>query len=189
MYVPKVRVLLLAIAVAVLIPATAGGQDPPQQTVTTPVIEAPPNPCPERTRQSTHAQHARYVFHRKRISAHNYRMLKHMRRCAYSSKAQRNMRRVERRERSARRARQRAARYAIPSGHPLRSIAQCESHGNPRAVSASGKYRGKYQFDYGTWASVGGSGDPAVAPGWEQDMRAMKLYRRSGATPWPVCGS
>src|SRR5438128_1889257 len=28
----------------------------------------------------------------------------------------------------------------------LRRIAMCESHGNPRAVNASGTYRGKYQM-------------------------------------------
>lgn len=70
----------------------------------------------------------------------------------------------------------------------LQRIAQCESGGNPRAVSASGQYRGKYQFDRGTWASVGGSGDPAAAPEAEQDRRAAMLYARSGAAPWPICG-
>jgi hypothetical protein len=64
----------------------------------------------------------------------------------------------------------------------------CESGGNPRAIGGGGAYRGKYQFDYGTWASVGGSGDPAAAPESEQDRRAMMLYQRSGTAPWPVCG-
>ena len=71
----------------------------------------------------------------------------------------------------------------------LQSIAQCESGGNPRAIGGGGAYRGKYQFDYGTWASVGGSGDPAAAPEAEQDRRAAMLYARAGSTPWPVCGS
>ena len=75
---------------------------------------------------------------------------------------------------------------AIPSH--LAAIAQCESGGNPRAIGGGGAFRGKYQFDYGTWASVGGSGDPAAAPEGEQDMRAALLYARAGATPWPVCG-
>ena len=70
----------------------------------------------------------------------------------------------------------------------LNSIAQCESGGDPHAVSAGGTYRGKYQFDYGTWASVGGHGDPAAAPEREQDYRAALLYTRSGSSPWPVCG-
>ena len=71
---------------------------------------------------------------------------------------------------------------------PLQSIAACESGGNPSAVGGGGAFRGKYQFDYGTWASVGGSGDPAAAPEAEQDKRAAMLYARSGSTPWPVCG-
>lgn len=74
------------------------------------------------------------------------------------------------------------------SSATLDSIASCESGGNPAAVDASGTYRGKYQFDYGTWASVGGSGDPAAASEAEQDMRAAMLYARSGSSPWPVCG-
>ncbi len=71
----------------------------------------------------------------------------------------------------------------------LESIASCESGGDPTAVSSDGSYRGKYQFDYGTWESVGGSGDPAAAPEAEQDYRAALLYARSGSSPWPVCGS
>lgn len=70
----------------------------------------------------------------------------------------------------------------------LESIAACESGGDPTAVSSDGSYRGKYQFDFGTWESVGGSGDPAVAPEDEQDYRAALLYAQSGSSPWPVCG-
>lgn len=70
----------------------------------------------------------------------------------------------------------------------LESIAACESGGDPAAVSSDGSYRGKYQFDYGTWESVGGSGDPAAAPEQEQDYRAALLYAQSGSSPWPVCG-
>lgn len=83
--------------------------------------------------------------------------------------------------------------YAAPesfgvSSATLEAIAACESGGDPSAVSADGSYRGKYQFDYGTWAAVGGSGDPAAAPEAEQDMRAAMLYAQSGSSPWPVCG-
>lgn len=70
----------------------------------------------------------------------------------------------------------------------LDSIAACESGGDPTAVSSDGSYRGKYQFDFGTWESVGGSGDPAAAPEDEQDYRAALLYVASGSSPWPVCG-
>ena len=72
-------------------------------------------------------------------------------------------------------------------GH-LQAIAACESGGNPGAVGGGGAYRGKYQFDQGTWASVGGSGDPAAASEAEQDQRAAMLYARAGSSPWPTCG-
>jgi hypothetical protein len=104
-------------------------------------------------------------------------------------------RRIER-KRARRLAEQQAAETAstattgattAPSGN-LQAIAACESGGDPTAVGGGGAFRGKYQFDYATWASVGGSGDPAAAPESEQDMRAQMLYERSGSSPWPVCG-
>ena len=70
----------------------------------------------------------------------------------------------------------------------LRRIAECESGGNPRAVSPGGQYRGKYQFSRATWRALGGSGDPADAPEWQQDRLALKLYRQRGSAPWPNCG-
>jgi peptidoglycan hydrolase-like protein with peptidoglycan-binding domain len=69
----------------------------------------------------------------------------------------------------------------------LQRIAQCESGGNPRAVSPGGTYRGKYQFSRATWRNLGGTGDPAAAPEWLQDRLALKLYRQSGTAPWPSC--
>ena len=69
----------------------------------------------------------------------------------------------------------------------LRRIAECESGGNPRAVSPGGQYRGKYQFSRETWRGLGGTGDPADAPEWKQDRLALKLYRQSGTAPWPNC--
>jgi peptidoglycan hydrolase-like protein with peptidoglycan-binding domain len=70
----------------------------------------------------------------------------------------------------------------------LRRIAECESGGNPSAVSPGGTYRGKYQFSRSTWRNLGQSGDPADAPEWLQDRVALKLYRQSGTAPWPNCG-
>ena len=108
-------------------------------------------------------------------------------------------RRIERQ----RRVRKHRARKAQRTGTPaapantaggsaaspqLEAIAACESGGNPRAIGGGGAFRGKYQFDRGTWASVGGSGDPAAAPEAEQDRRAAMLLARSGSSPWPVCG-
>jgi len=70
----------------------------------------------------------------------------------------------------------------------LQRIAQCESSGNPAAVSADGTYRGKYQFDRATWEQIGGSGDPAQASEAEQDRIAAKLLAQRGTAPWPNCG-
>ena len=102
---------------------------------------------------------------------------------------ERVLRTVERahdRKVARRRARRAAARVATPPH--LQAIAACESGGNPAAIGGGGLYRGKYQFDRGTWAAVGGSGDPAAAPEAEQDRRAAILYARAGASPWPTCG-
>ena len=70
----------------------------------------------------------------------------------------------------------------------LKKIADCESGGNPRAVSPGGRYRGKYQFSMDTWHNLGGDGDPIDASEATQDRIALKLYRRSGSAPWPSCG-
>jgi Transglycosylase-like domain len=88
--------------------------------------------------------------------------------------------------------RERRELYAsLPGGvsqETLDAIGACESGGDPTAVSSDGTYRGKYQFDYGTWESMGGTGDPAAASESEQDYRAALLYAASGSSPWPVCG-
>ena len=69
----------------------------------------------------------------------------------------------------------------------LAAIAQCESNGDPTAVSADGRYRGKYQFSRASWAAVGGAGDPAAAPESEQDQRAQALMAKQGPAAWPRC--
>ncbi len=94
--------------------------------------------------------------------------------------------RKEDRRRAERKREQGFRAVAVPAH--LEAIAACESGGDPRAVSADGTYRGKYQFSHATWAAVGGSGDPAAASEAEQDMRAALLYARAGAGQWPVCG-
>ena len=99
--------------------------------------------------------------------------------------------RIEAAHRAAARRKRRQLFASLPAGvsqATLDAIGACESGGDPTAVSSDGSYRGKYQFDFGTWESVGGSGDPAAAPEAEQDYRAALLYARSGSSPWPVCG-
>jgi hypothetical protein len=84
-----------------------------------------------------------------------------------------------------------AAGASAPTGSAnatLERIAQCESGGDPRAISADGQYRGKYQFDRATWERLGGTGDPAEAPEAEQDRLAGRLLAERGTSPWPTCG-
>ena len=71
----------------------------------------------------------------------------------------------------------------------LKRIAECESGGNPRAVSPGGTYRGKYQFTRSTWKANGGrTRDPIDASEAHQDRVALNLYRAQGTKPWPSCG-
>jgi peptidoglycan hydrolase-like protein with peptidoglycan-binding domain len=69
----------------------------------------------------------------------------------------------------------------------LSRIASCESGGNPAAISAGGRYRGKYQFSRATWRALGGTGDPAKAAEAVQDAMAAKLLAARGTSPWPNC--
>ena len=112
------------------------------------------------------------------------------------AKAERKAKAKKRAKKRAKIARKQGGQAAAPQqagggtatpGH-LQAIAACESGGNPSAVGGGGAYRGKYQFDQQTWASVGGTGDPAAAPEAEQDKRAAMLYAKAGSSPWPVCG-
>jgi hypothetical protein len=67
------------------------------------------------------------------------------------------------------------------------ALRKCESSGNYKTDTGNGFY-GAYQFTRDTWASVGGTGNPAHASREEQDYRALVLYMRRGAQPWPECG-
>jgi hypothetical protein len=97
-----------------------------------------------------------------------------------------------RKKHEAKEAREEEEQFAqLPGGvsiETLESIAACESGGNPEAVSPEGTYMGLFQFDQGTWESVGGTGVPTEASAAEQDYRAALLYSESGSSPWPVCG-
>ena len=91
------------------------------------------------------------------------------------------------RRRPQARARTRRTVRRLPGGvsiATLESIASCESGGDPTAVSSDGTYRGKYQFDYGTWESVGGTATPPPRP---RPSRTT-ARRCSTRTPAPVPG-
>jgi LysM repeat protein len=109
-----------------------------------------------------------------------------------SKKVETRQQKVHRSERKTRSSRSDDRPSASGSGKANLSgawakVANCESSGNPRAVSPAGYY-GLFQFDLQTWRSVGGSGNPTKASAAEQLMRAKKLYAQRGASPWPVCG-
>ncbi len=77
----------------------------------------------------------------------------------------------------------------------LARLANCESGGNPAAVSRNGKYRGLYQFNQGTWNSTAQSVlpgyvgvSPSIAPPEVQHAMARALYAARGRSPWPICG-
>jgi len=77
-------------------------------------------------------------------------------------------------------------RVTLPSA--WKALARCESGLNPKAVDPSGRYFGWFQFDRGTWASVGGHGLPSNASPAAQYRRARALFRERGSQPWPICG-
>jgi hypothetical protein len=158
----KVLVPALVASVAT-VPAVAfaATSDNPRQTNVAPATSKPIHELHTDAKQKRH---------------NSVKIVKHERHVALRKKA---------RKRAAARA---AAAPAASASPQLEAIAACESGGNPSAIGGGGAYRGKYQFDYGTWASVGGSGDPAAAPEAEQDYRAGLLLQRAGTAPWPVCG-
>ena len=69
---------------------------------------------------------------------------------------------------------------------------ESDSAGGYGAVSASGTYRGAYQFDRSTWdsaARLAGRSDligvdPAAASPADQDLLALDLFHARGPTPW-----
>lgn len=83
----------------------------------------------------------------------------------------------------------------VVSDAGLARLRACESGGNYRIVSASGTYRGAYQFNRGTWNGVAARHypqlrgvDPAAASPADQDRMARALWSERGRQPWPHCG-
>ncbi len=72
---------------------------------------------------------------------------------------------------------------ADPSAGDWLKLRTCESGGNYATNTGNGYY-GAYQFDLGTWASVGGSGVPSDASPATQDALAYKLWQQRGWSPW-----
>lgn len=81
------------------------------------------------------------------------------------------------------------------SGHPFLVCTrrhESDTSGGYRAVSASGTYRGAYQFSRSTWDNTARHAgrsdlvgvDPAAAAPHDQDTLALHLYHWQGASPW-----
>ncbi len=81
----------------------------------------------------------------------------------------------------------RTGRFREASREQWQKLRFCESTETYGADTGNTFY-GAYQFTWETWGTVGGSGNPALAPPAEQDARARVLHSRRGAQPWPICG-
>jgi hypothetical protein len=64
------------------------------------------------------------------------------------------------------------------------SCVNCESGGNPGAVSPDGKYWGLYQFDYGTWKAHGGIPSHYGSAGASEQHQ---VAARISYDAWPNC--
>lgn len=74
-----------------------------------------------------------------------------------------------------------------PYNAKLDRMARCESGGRWFIATGNGFYGG-LQFVPSTWWSVGGKGMPHQNSELEQKFRAVRLIKRAGFGPWPVCG-
>lgn len=74
-----------------------------------------------------------------------------------------------------------------PTPDQWQALRRCEST-ETYNIDTGNTFYGAYQFTWDTWETVGGSGNPALAPPAEQDARARLLYSRRGNQPWPICG-
>ena len=77
--------------------------------------------------------------------------------------------------------------YAMPGARAWHGVAVCESGDNPRASTGNGFYS-MYQFDRGTWHSMGYRGTANQFSRGTQTAAAHRLYAQRGWHPWPVCG-
>jgi hypothetical protein len=200
----KKAVILLACACALAPAATslAVAEDSSQADTTTTTTTTTTSPAPRAQAAGTRLR-ASYRHWRRRLDRYGVWYGRNLVRAAANDDRSPTARELRR---SVRRMKRRFSRWShtyegratvhrfkvrhIPSwgrSH-LRSIALCESHNNPRAVSSSGAYRGLYQFSFSTWQVVGGWGDPAAAPRSEQTWRAWVLLKNHGSGHWPVCG-
>lgn len=75
----------------------------------------------------------------------------------------------------------------------LEKVGRCETRGYSRrasySVNTGNGFYGRYQFDYRSWRSAGGTTQYAhQAEPIEQDYRAVRWLQMVGRRAWPVCG-
>lgn len=185
------RVLpLLAVAVALFVPATSSQSTAPPQDPTAGISE------PQKVCLVTQKQHRRYVravYHRENVWKRSLRKIQKMRSCASSPKAARNMLKFQRGQGKTRRARIRADRctpygeWAIPAYIVMR-----ESGGKIDARNEDSTAGGFYQFIDSTWWAYGGtryndSHPAAVAPAEEQHCVAHRAWAGgAGSGHWAL---
>ena len=78
------------------------------------------------------------------------------------------------------------ASYARGSDTDFARLRACESGGRYGTDTGNGYY-GAYQFDLGTWHSLGYGGNPANSAPSTQDAAAHQLQADRGWQPWPSC--
>ena len=78
------------------------------------------------------------------------------------------------------------AAYALGTDADFARLRGCESGGRYGTNTGNGYY-GAYQFDLGTWHSLGYGGNPAAAGPSTQDAAAHQLQADRGWQPWPAC--
>ena len=178
----KKTVVAVGVVAAIAGPAASAAADAPAQDA------QPQAQAAAAQRRAVHRQHVTRTMRlaRKEARLRGTHLRPGYRRAISSWSNERLIGREQRLQRSIRQLRRFSVAPAMKAR--LSRIAQCESGGNPHAVGGGGKFRGLFQFDYGTWRGVGGSGDPAQASVAEQYFRAAKLMHARGSNPWPVCG-
>lgn len=181
------RALTLAtIAVAVLIPATAGG-DPAPPSAPTMAVQTADTKCPRGLHSiADYRWYGGRAYKRERVSRRAHLRLAYMLKCQHSAPALRLVARYHKRFKAARVQRQREAactpygEWAIPGYIVMR-----ESGGRNVPNRQGSDASGFYQILRSTWLGAGGPNIPGVrflamafAKG-VQDCIANRLYRQS----------
>lgn len=184
---PFLVALAAALAAVPMVAVLAAGAAEPRQALVSPLLRAPladdataAAAMRDHVRDRLVRTHLRLAARYADLSGRRFRPAVATRRARAMSAA-----RLRRANRSLRAE---VRELDVPIPPVMYRIAQCESHGDPRAIGGGGAFRGALQFMRSTWAAVGGEGDPAAAPLEEQLRRGALLMARSGSSPWPVCG-